>query len=485
MKADELKRQVFHKFKELESKIEFHKINQDSHLFNFFRRFLFVLALATCVEMVFLCYYLRPLSWDGSRYAFFLIHYGKPFYDAETYRLITVIFQIPTIIIEYFFTSASPLLLVRIYFFTLVMPIYSYLTYRIFRAKSMSDLFILSSLMFIILLPAMSFTINAMFETVFFYFLAFEAFLNKKFKTFIALTFICSVGHPSIILGFLLFILIHIYFYYQEKTKAILFCLISTIVFSAIVIARTLNAIKHDPKSKYFFTDVLKDVVISYSHPRVFTIYAGIIFALLIFTLLVFEKFKYKNMFFLAGSSIIAFYIFNSMDPGLLLAPSHAYRVFSLILTLCVILFMLYRYFKRSVNPEIMLQALILISIMGIWHLSRDVYINIAQKKLNSLLSESQITETNCVIHPEIPLEYFSTGSIPVLKLFLDNNRTIQTVHYVPDFAESTEKETVLCGHVSSSFIPLDYFLLDHGVPDLNSFYGLEIKHSGFFTFKL
>jgi hypothetical protein len=459
-------------------------LNHKDNSFKIFRSFILFLSILTCFDMFFLSYFLRPLSWDGARFAFYLIQYGKPFYDSETYRLLASLFQIPAIITQYVFASSSPLVLLRIYFLTLVMLIYGYMTYRIFKAKNLEELVILSTLVFIIFLPAMSFTINVMYETLFFYFLAFESLLNRKYKLFFLFILLSSLGHPSIILGFILFAAIQFYFYLKEKSRAMLGCLIATTIMAITIFIRLLNAVNHDPKSKYFFPDVIKSVVINFSNPSMYSIYAGVVLVIFSLVFILTKNVKYKNLFFIIGSAFLSFYIFNSMDPGFLFISSHGYRVFSLVFSLCLIVFMMYLNYKKTIDQNISIKILLFISTIGIWHLARDININLAQRDLYINLEKIQPKESYCEIHSNIDHRYFPASSIPILKMFIDNNRSVRTIHYVSDYSNTKDKSVLLCEELKENFLPLDYQLLSHGKIDTSSFYGLHIWEKGYFDFK-
>ncbi len=455
--------------------------NESEKKFKFVKFLFFFLSLLTCIDIFLLCYNLRPLGWDGARFSFYLINNQQLHSD----RLLASFFQIPTFLMQSLFSVKSPLLLLRIYFFTLVFSIYSFMTIRVLKAKNYSELICISSMMFIVLFPALSFTLNVMLETLLFYFLAVEFLLKKKYKFSFFLLILCTFGHPSIIFGFLVLIFIQIWIYYKEKPKALYYYLPGTISLSFVILVRILIEIKRDPVSRFFFRDVILGVIRDFSNQYYSGgIYAGFVFFILSFILIINRKSKYITAYYLAGVTFLGYQIFKNLDPSFLIYASHPYRVFSLAFCIFIVFYMVFSSYFKFNNSEIMVKILFIIFSFGLWNLYRDFQINREQINLNSKLLQKKSNFENCLIHSDIKLKYFPVSSVPILKLFLDDQKTVHTIHYVPENQKDVKKELSLCNQVKFGFIPLDYKLLLHFNFDPNAFYGLYYSTNGYFNFK-
>lgn len=163
--------------------------------------YLILLAIVTFSVLVWSIWWLRPAYIDGSRYAFMMLHRQALYFD---HRLTHGLFQIPSLLWSMMDVDAGPRSLTRIYLYTLIVPIFLTLIFKMGRSRTSAELFVPCAFLFTGLLPGVSYAVSSVFETAFFYLLLQESLVSEKKIKFYLLAVLAAFGHPAFILGFLI-----------------------------------------------------------------------------------------------------------------------------------------------------------------------------------------------------------------------------------------------------------------------------------------
>ena len=371
-----------------------------------------ILAVLAFGSACYSVWWLRPLAHDGSRYVFQMLNLGTTYYDG--YRYLHGIFQLPAVLLSEF-GSFSPLTLTRVYFFTLVLPVFGFLIYHITRSQRMHDLIIPLTLLLIGYLPGNSFLINSMFETSFFFYLMLRS--EKKIQYYV-FGLLAALGHSSIIIGFLLligFLLIEKYSRHKQVPATDFIFLSALTVLSAFL---TVKMMFHIPVAAGKFVEVITSYLTNFTSERYLSSNICILFLLLLYSNFLNNRYRKIVQPLLAVTAVLL--VICIRDPIVIHTNSFDYRIFILV-TIIGLLPVIW-VARKDYRLEVTFLTWLTLMIVGSAYVIQDVRIGNEYRKLNSYFQNMK-PEPGCYVH-EVPgqVRSIATGmAYPFYKMIIDN----------------------------------------------------------------
>ena len=414
-----------------------------------------IIAFVAFGSAFFSSWWMRPLARDGSRYVLQMLNLTLPYYDGIRYS--HGLFQFPAIVTAQFFPDLSPLTISRIYFLSLTVIVYGVLFYRISKSQTILDLLIPFSLLIIGYIPGNSFLINSVFETTFFFYLMISSWLKESGKwKFYLFGFISSLGHPSVMLGFLLVASL-IYVRERSEEKGISW---SKIIFlmslSLVCVLLFCEMMTFSPRSANGFILIpfayLSEIVTAKS----ITTSISLLYLVTLYSNLINGKIK----FFLQACLFLMILILISIipDSSKIHENAYDYRFFTVIIVFSLTLFMWLNQFYRKVHiSQLSLCSILIIGACYVYH---DLKIGHEFKNVISRLREIRPTSGCHIVEiPQDIQKYITFMDFTVFKIVADNSYNLDYLM----FAEIPDRQKI-CSDVIVRSDHQVIFYLGYGV---------------------
>ena len=422
---------------------------------------LFFLA---CISILFSVYWLKPLSLEGSRITLKFIQNMYPDWDGHGYRFLQIPFQIPALIAIKVFPDIEPLTVARLYFYTLYIPVIFCISSLFLKLKNEKELLIGTLVFFMVFLPGMNFQLSHVNETLVIFILAVFSAYRKKFIPFILLSTLVISGHPAILGPFIILLIFFcaeiFYFKRSEYKKFLLTTFI--LIFVLIIKIRTTLSLQPMLASSYFATilnyfsqiSLSSQDFISASYLLLFSIFAECLSPL-----------KKYSKFIWAASIVIILFLISRHKNFELCHLAYQYRVYATFF-FCLIMIYAWSLLRLNMNPASSHLAMIFIVIFSFWSTMRETISTVRfWKEVPTLIKHDSVKGCN---YMKVRESIIYT-SLPIVKIFLENKRTVESVLYSAYY----DRDQKLCKAIGENAFPLYAG---------NIVFSIPIRSEGFFS---
>lgn len=375
-----------------------------------------LLAVLAFGSACYSAWWLRPLARDGSRYAIQMLNLSGPYFDDIRYS--HGLFQLPAVFLSRHFSDFQPLSLARIYFLSLVLPVFTFLIYRLWRAENNLSLIVPATILLIGYVPGNSFLINSIFETTFFFYLMTYFLLNERRTGFYIFGILSALGHSSILAGFLILIGFQLVEKFLHKKPLRWSDIFFLMVLCVISILLTIKTIVMAPLNAGGFLWVLPQYLKDIGSPETFTSSICISFLGILLSCLLTGIWRKVLQAFLA----ILISVLLIMTSGFEFVHANAfnYRVFTLMTMITVILLMWFDMNIRKIEFS-SLPVVILIAI-GTFHVYHDFMIGREFKRVFYAVQKLEsLPGCHLLNVPHEVRFYTSEMAFPIYKIITDN----------------------------------------------------------------
>ena len=368
-----------------------------------------------------------------------------PYWDDVHFRFLLIPFQLPSLFAIKFIPDISPLAVARLYFFSIYLPVIFCLSYLFLKLKDEKSIFIGIMFFLTVFLPGMNFQLSHINETLVVFMLGVLFAYQKKFLWFCIFTFAATLGHPAILLPFLILatlLMVEIYVYKQSVLKKYFYFCLGLIL---LLLLKTCITLHFFPELSGIYLDTV------FMHLRGITDskfdFITAIY-LLFFSVLIDHIFKGKiisKITWALSTALIVFFIFREKSNELH-HLSYQYRVFSttFFCILMIYVWMIDRFKMRPVSGPL---SSIFVIVLASWFTIRDMKVTYWFWKDAPALALTA-TEAGCQYTDESAS--FIHSSLPFLSMFHMNNRSINTVLFSTEY----DPDKKLCGAFTSEGFP-------------------------------
>lgn len=424
---------------------------------------LFVLA---CISILFSVFWLKPLTIEGSRYTMTFIQNIEPFWDGINFRFLLVPFQIPALLAMRYFPEIEPLTVVRLYFYTIYVPIIFCLSYIFLRMKEEKELFIAALIFFVVFLPGMNFQLSHVSETLVIFILSVICAYRSKFYAYIILSLLAILGHPAILLPYILllfFFSADILHFKKTEFLKYLFVTLTVVVILLIKINITLS---HFPNLSGSYLQTILNHLKQITFSRQDFITAGYLLTLSIIMEYIPGPRRLSQIVWSLSTMTLIFFILREKDFELF-QQLYQYRVFS-ISFFCLIMFYVWAVIRLKVRPISSPFAYVFLIILAAWFTVREIRSTLKfWKEVPSLIKSDSKTGCN---YTNAKGTFIHT-SLPVIKIFLENSRKVESILY----SVSYDPERKLCGAITENAFPFQ-------ISSKGKIISYPVRSEGFFS---
>lgn len=415
-------------------KLSLDSVREQIKFFPIARNFFSAAAIVLLLSSVSYCWYLGPLSFDGSRFTVLL--FQSQHFHTEL-RPLHGLFQIPVLTLMRFLPK-SPLVLVRVYFLTLVLPILFVYSLRIWRARNQTELAIAAATLFVGVLPGLSFPMSSVFETSFFFTLMVYSYLftKGKFGFYLGGAGV-AFGHPIFIPALFFFSLL-VLISSGKKLRELVFLFVLICISSYL----TVKAIRYYPTGTGNSLQTISSYFLEPGKP-----YTGILHVTVVFTLLtstfIFLRHQ-PNWLWPLTMVVLLFLLIRYPGADALHVGSFGYRIFTAFFIIFLMGFLCL--FTLKPHKSLKTPYLLALALVTIPYLYWNVVISRNYRRIFHSLSDLPHQEGCEVIRASKLLSTYTQMSLPIEKLFVDNRQVVRSLV----LSARNESEMDLCERVSA-----------------------------------